>query len=326
MIAAGVEPANGFPLVCADRPCAMLPALYVLTGPTAVGKTEWALRWAEQAGAEIVSCDSLLFYRGMDIGTAKPSAAERARVPHHLIDLCAVDERMDVTAYVAQARAAVADILARGRRVLVAGGSGFYLKSFFAPVADDVAVSSDLRASVAALAPVEAVERLRQLNPEGLGALDVANPRRVTRALERCLASGQTLARLAENFHQLPSPFSDYRVELVRLEREPAELNRRIEQRVAAMLAAGLMDEVRHLRSRGLERNPSAAKAIGYREVLAVLDGTLPEGELAAEIAKNTRALVKKQRTWFRTQLPPHRTLEVENLSDAQELFDLRDR
>lgn len=108
----------------------MKRVLHVLTGPTAVGKTEWALRWAKEQGAEIVSCDSLLFYRGMDIGTAKPTAVEQARVPHHLIDMCAVTERSDVTHYVAKARAAVDAITGRGRAVLVTGGSGFYLKSF----------------------------------------------------------------------------------------------------------------------------------------------------------------------------------------------------
>src|SRR6476620_985639 len=112
----------------------MKPILQVLTGPTSVGKTEWALRWAEQFGAEIVSCDSLLFYRGMDIGTAKPTAAERARVPHHLIDICDFTERMDVTTYVAAVRTTVKEITARGRAILVCGGSGFYLKAFFAPI------------------------------------------------------------------------------------------------------------------------------------------------------------------------------------------------
>src|SRR6185369_3630732 len=106
----------------------MKPRIHVLTGPTAVGKTEWALRWAERNEAEIVSCDSLLFYRGMDLGTAKPTRAELARVPHHLIDVCEVTAQMDITRYVALARRAVADIAARGRRVLVTGGSGFYLK------------------------------------------------------------------------------------------------------------------------------------------------------------------------------------------------------
>lgn len=298
------------------------PTLHVLTGPTAVGKTEWALRWAERNQAEIVSCDSLLFYRGMDIGTAKPTAADRARVPHHLIDLRAVDQQMNVTEYVNLARAAVADILARGKAVLVTGGSGFYLRAFFAPVADEIAVPAVVRAEVAQLTLPAAVARLRTLNPAGLGALDVANPRRVTRALERCLVSGRTLADLTAEFAQQPGPFADFGVRLTRLERAPDTLVRRIDERVAVMLADGLVDEVRALRAAGLERNPSAAKAIGYREVLALLDGQLSAGALAAEIAKNTRALVKKQRTWFRTQLPPHREIAADTLRNEDELFE----
>ena len=291
--------------------------LHVLTGATAVGKTEWALRWAESCGAEIISCDSLLFYRGMDLGTAKPTAGERARVPHHLIDICDVTERMDVTHYVTKARAAVEAIEGRGRPVLVVGGSGFYLKSFFAPVADDVAVSPALRAEVRALSGSEALARLRSLNPAGLGELDVANPRRVTRALERCLASGRTLAELAEEFARQPGPFAPWTVKLTRLEQPPEMLAQRIEQRVAAMLQAGLVAEVRQLCGAGLRDNPSAARAIGYREVIDFLDGKLPESALAAEIARNTRALVKKQRTWFRTQLPEHREVPAAELTVA---------
>lgn len=302
----------------------MKPVLYILTGPTAVGKTEWALRWAEREGAEIVSCDSLLFYRGMDIGTAKPTAAERARVPHHLIDLCAVDERMDVTAYLSRARQAVADIERRERAVLVAGGSGFYLKSFLAPVADAVEVPEETRVAVAAMTPEAARVRLRELNPAGLGALDTANPRRVVRALERCLASGRELRDLAAEFARQPAPFADHRIEICEIERAPAGLTARIERRVETMLKAGLVDEVRRLRNEGLERNPSAARAIGYREVLASLDGRLAESALAAEIVKNTRALVKKQRTWFRTQLPAHRVIAAETLRDERELFGAR--
>lgn len=299
----------------------MRPVLHVLTGPTAVGKTEWALRWAERARAEIVSCDSLLFYRGMDIGTAKPTPEERARVPHHLIDICAVDERMDVTAYLARARQVVAEITARGRAVLVTGGSGFYLKAFLAPVADEIEVPAETRAAVAAMTPEQALARLHALNPAGLGSLDTANPRRVVRALERCLASGRELRDLAAAFARQPAPFADFSVEVCELERTSAELASRIGRRVDAMLRAGLVDEVRRLRGAGLERNPSAARAIGYREVLAMLEGTLPPGALAAEIAKNTRALVKKQRTWFRTQLPPHRVFAAESLRDEGELF-----
>ncbi|HTX64848.1 MAG TPA: tRNA (adenosine(37)-N6)-dimethylallyltransferase MiaA [Opitutaceae bacterium] len=289
--------------------------LHVLTGPTAVGKSEWALRWAERRGAEIVSCDALLFYRGMDIGTAKPSAAERARVPHHLIDLLDVTETWDVARYVAAARAACAEIAARGRPVLVTGGSGFYLKAFFAPVADEVDVPAPVRAAVAARLRADGlpalVAELRRLNPGGLGALDVNNPRRVARALERGLASGRPLAELAAAFARQPAPFADWTTRLVRLDRPRAELEARIDARVRAMLDAGLVEEVRRLRAAGLERNPSAARAIGYRETLAQLDGRLGPDALAAAIAQSTRALVRKQRTWFRTQLPPHPVLDA---------------
>ncbi|AKC82355.1 tRNA dimethylallyltransferase [Verrucomicrobia bacterium IMCC26134] len=293
--------------------------LYILTGPTAVGKTELALRWAERHGAEIVSCDASLFYRGMDIGTAKPTAAERARVPHHGIDVCAVSERMDVTRYVALAKEASEQIAARGRRVLVTGGSGFYLKAFFGAVADDVAVPAELRATLTArfeaadggagngLAGL--VAELRVRNPAGLGALDTANPRRVLRALERCIVSGKTLAELAAEFAAQPGPFADWAVSCTRLDREPEELRGRIAARVAAMLKEGLVAEVERLRSEGLKENPSAAAAIGYRETLTWLEAGRPGGEaaLAAEIALNTWGLVRKQRTWFRTQLPAER-------------------
>ncbi|HQY05918.1 MAG TPA: tRNA (adenosine(37)-N6)-dimethylallyltransferase MiaA, partial [Lacunisphaera sp.] len=222
--------------------------LHVLTGCTAVGKTELALRWAEANDAEIVSGDSLLFYRGADIGTAKPTKAELSRVPHHLIDIRGVSEQMNVTQYAAEARAAVDGILDRGRRVLVTGGSGFYLKSFFAPVADEVAVPTELREELRArleqaggLAAL--VDELGRLNPAGLGALDVQNPRRVLRALERCRASGRTLAALQADFDAQPAPFADCAVELCELVREPSELDQRIEQRVTAMLAAGLVAE-----------------------------------------------------------------------------------
>ena len=293
----------------------MKPTIYVLTGCTAVGKTEWALRWAEANDAEIISCDSLLFYRHMDIGTAKPTPAELGRVPHHLIDVVAASEPMDITRYITLARAAVETITARGRKVLVTGGSGFYLKSFFGPVADDVAVPAEVRAAVAVQleqAGIGAlVEELRALNPAGLGALDVDNPRRVTRALERCRVTGKTLAVLKAEFLARPSAFAVWPVALVRLERSPEEVNLRIDARVETMVRAGLVEEVRRLRADGFERNPSAAGAIGYREVLAMLDGKLASSALAAEIAQNTRMLVRKQRTWFRTQLPEHRVVRL---------------
>ena len=284
--------------------------LHVLTGCTAVGKTELALRWAESNGAEIVSCDSLLFYRGMDIGTAKPTPAELARVPHHLINVRDVREQMDVTYYVSLARQAVEVILARGRQVLVTGGSGFYLKAFFAAVADDVAVPAELRTELrdrlekTGLDPLLA--ELKQLNPGGLGALDIRNPRRVLRALERCRVTGMPLLELQAEFAIRPGPFADFEVRLCELERPADELTARVESRVHAMLRAGLVEEVRRLIPSGLRENSSAAGAIGYRETLEFFEGKLSEPELTEAIIRNTRALVRKQRTWFRTQLPAH--------------------
>ena len=299
--------------------------LHVLTGCTAVGKTEWALRWAEANSAEIISCDSLLFYRGMDVGTAKPTAAERGRVPHHLIDICGVGEPMNVALYASMAKKSAEDIAARGRAVLVVGGSGFYLKSFFAPATDNVEVTSAVRSRVAGMLESGGlpllVEELARLNPGGLGGLDTANPRRVAGALGRCLASGRTLAELASQFSLSPPPFSDWRVVLVRLERTGPDLERRIASRVAAMLRAGLVDEVARLLGAGLRSNPSAARAIGYRETIEVLDGRAPMDGLAPAIVRDTRALVRKQRTWFRTQLPAHRVVDASLPCDGAALF-----
>lgn len=316
----------------------MRPLLHILTGPTAVGKTELALAWAEHHRAEIVSCDASLFYQGMDLGTAKPTPAELARVPHHLIDVCSVRERMDITRYVGLARVACAAIAARGRPVLVTGGSGFYLKAFIAPVADDIETPPDLRAelsarlaaggppgSATATGLADLLAELRSLNPDGIGSLDTQNPRRVQRALERCRASGRTLADLAAAFAARPGPFADWDARIVVLERPPEDLRRRVETRAAAMLRAGLIEEVCRLRAEGIADNPSAASAIGYRETLAALHraehaGTpLDPSALAAEIALNTWGLVRRQRTWLRTQLPPAlvRTLPAAEASPA---------
>jgi len=295
--------------------------LYVLTGCTAVGKTELALRWAEQNGAEIVSCDSLLFYRGMDVGTAKPTSAELARVPHHLIDVRGVTEPMDVTHYVTLARAAVETIVGRGRKVLVAGGSGFYLKAFFGSVADDVPVSASLRAELSERLAREGlpalIGELTRLNPSGLGGLDVQNPRRVLRALERCRASGRTILELQREFESRPGPFADFLVEVCELTREKSALEARINARAAQMLRAGLVDEVRGLLEHGLKDNPSAARAIGYRETIEVIEGMLAADQLGLKIAQNTRALVRKQKTWFKTQLPDHRRIDASSAEVA---------
>ncbi|MGJ3242595.1 MAG: tRNA (adenosine(37)-N6)-dimethylallyltransferase MiaA [Opitutales bacterium] len=282
--------------------------LYVLTGPTAVGKTALALDWAEAHQAEIVSCDAFQGYRGMDIGTAKPTPAERARVPHFLVDHLALDEPWDVARFVAAAREVIHDIQSRDRRVLVTGGSGFYLKAFFGPVTDDVTVPSTIREEVRALEKREGLpgllDALHALNPSGIRGLDTQNPRRVARALERCRASGRTLAALREAFAARPGPFAGFSVQAVILERPVDALNERIAARVDQMLAAGLVDEVSRLAGEGLRENPVAARAIGYREVLACLDGDLAWDDLRDTLVAHTRQYARRQRTWFRNQLP----------------------
>ena len=291
----------------------MTQTLHIITGPTAVGKTEYALSYAQKHDAEIVSCDASLVYRGMNIGTAKPSPEELARVPHHLIDVNEVDKPYDIVAYVRDAQAAVKDIFARGKSVVVTGGSGFYLKSFFAPVIDIVVVSDTIRAQVADLYESKGLEGLvadlGQRSPEGFGNLDRLNPRRVLRALERCIASGKSLPALQAEFAARPEPYAEFQKRYVLLERDAENLRQRVTRRVEMMLQAGLIEEVECLRELGIESNSSAATAIGYRETLSYLKGDIQLKALAPAIIQNTNHLVKKQRTWFRTQI--HRPDEL---------------
>ena len=284
----------------------MEQSLHIITGPTGVGKTEFALSYAERLGAEIVSCDASLFYRGMDIGTAKPTPAELARVPHHLIDLCAVNEPFDIVAYDAIARETVAEIAARGLPVIVTGGSGFYLKSFLEPVVDTIIVPEEVRERVSVIERERGLEGLleclRAESPD-TGSLDTQNPRRVSRALERCLAAGRTLPELQAEFASRPKPYPDFEKKVIFLERDRAELEERVTRRATLMLEQGLVQEVETLMELGIEKNPSAAAAIGYRETIAFLSGRLAEEELLGQIIRNTMKLVKKQRTWFRTQI-----------------------
>jgi tRNA dimethylallyltransferase len=284
-----------------------MKTMYIISGPTAVGKTDYALSYAEGHDAEIVSCDASLVYRGMDIGTAKPTAAERARVPHHMIDVRPVDQPYDIVAYEAEAQAAVAEITARGKAVLVTGGSGFYLKSFLAAVTDGVVVPLEVRQAVEALEAKEGLPgllaALRSCSEEGFGSLDTQNPRRLMRALERCRATGRSLPELQAEFAARPEPYAEFSKHLILLERDAGELRERVALRAEAMLANGLIDEVQGLREQGIEKNPSAASAIGYRETLAYLRGDLERSRLAESIIQNTMHLVKKQRTWFRSQI-----------------------
>lgn len=302
--------------------------LYVLTGPTAVGKTRLAIDWAKQNNARILSCDSLLFYRGMDIGTAKPSLAEQAEVPHMGLNLAEVRDQYSVYKYIDFAKEAISQIHASGQKVLIAGGSGFYLKCFYGPVVDTVQVPDSVRSEVAkieeALGLPGLVEALLKLNPEGVGDLHLENPRRVVRALERCMATGKTVLELRREFEAQPGSFDDYKKHTCFLSRSDGSLHARIRERIDQMLKDGLVDEVRNLERMGIRDNPSAVQSIGYRETLAWLqeeEGNLEA--LAETIAQNTRTLVKKQKTWFKKQIPIDQVLDLDLLSPEEALANL---
>lgn len=292
--------------------------LHVLTGPTAVGKTALALDWAETNNAVIVSCDSLLCYRGMDIGTAKPTPAELARVPHACIDIAdPFGNPYTIGEYIVAARRAVDDAVAAGRPVLVAGGSGFYLQSFFAAVTDAVAIPDAVRDEVAGLVargPDAVLARLRELEPEPPLWLDLENPRRVVKSLERRLASGKSLAAMKSDFDARPGPFDDFEKKTVVLTRPPESLEVRIRRRVTMMLNDGLVDEVRRLLAGGLRPDSPAGSATGYRETIAWLAAGEPGGlpALNESIALGTRRLAAKQRKWFRGKLPDARVIDLD--------------
>ena len=302
--------------------------LFVLTGCTAVGKTELGLSWAESRNAEIVSCDSLLFYRHLDVGTAKPTASERARVPHHLIDIRMPTEQVDIGEYVKMAIQTVEEIWGRGRNVLVTGGSGFYLKAFFEPVVDSVLVSPETRAKVRQIEQEAGLEgmlkALKKIDTNCEEEIDTKNPRRVVKALERCLETGESVRTLKTRFQNQRNLLIDSKKNLVVLEREKSDLNVRIEKRVIEMLDNGLIEEVERAKEFGFESNPSAVNAIGYRETLEYLSGHYDRDVLVERIATNTRQLAKKQRTWFRTQLPNGKRVDLTDteLSDIDSLFN----
>ncbi|KAF0095434.1 MAG: tRNA dimethylallyltransferase [Puniceicoccaceae bacterium 5H] len=251
----------------------------------------------------------------MDIGTAKPSAAEQARVPHYGIDLNAPSEPCSVGQYARYAADVVEAAKKRKRNLLVTGGSGFYLKSFFEPVVDKLHISPEIEAQVAAIKGSHGlegmVEELRHLSPDGTGSLDIQNPRRVEKALIRCLASGKTVSQLQREFAALPKPFADWEKHVILLTRDADELRQRVRLRVQQMLDAGLIDEVKRLLDDGLDRNPSAAGAIGYRETIAYLRQGGSVEDLAELISVHTDQLIRKQRTWFRRQIPVHETRDL---------------
>ncbi len=279
------------------------PPLIVILGPTAVGKTELAIRLAERLHGEIVSADSRLFYRGMDIGTAKPTLAERARVPHHLIDVTTPDRPWSLAVFQKAAEGAVAAIHHRGRLPFLVGGSGQYLRALthgWTPPA--VAPNPPLRAILERLAGERGEDwlyaSLARLDPPAAARIEPRNLRRVIRALEVILTTGQRFSAQALQGQ------SRYDLLTIGLIRPRPELYARIDARIEAMFAAGLLDEVRALLASGLPPDCPALSAIGYRECLQVLAGQMSLEQAKAEMRRATRVFVRRQANWFRTDDP----------------------
>ncbi|ATE53090.1 tRNA (adenosine(37)-N6)-dimethylallyltransferase MiaA [Actinosynnema pretiosum] len=269
-----------------------------VVGPTATGKTDLAVELALRLGGEVVNADSMQLYRGMDIGTAKATEAERRGVPHHLLDVLDVTESASVAAYQRDGRAAVEALLAQGRTPVLVGGSGLYVQAVLDELefpGTDAAVRARLEDELAVVGAGALHERLAALDPVAAGAILSGNTRRVVRALEVIELTGRPFSATMPK----PGP-ARYGAVLVGLDRAVEELDARVDLRVGRMFERGLVDEVRALEAVGLRDGLTASRALGYQQVLAALDG---DGDLAAaaeETARGTRRFVRRQRSWFR--------------------------
>lgn len=290
------------------------PALVVVAGPTATGKSELSLDLAEALHArgesvEIVNGDAMQLYRGMDIGTAKLAPSERRGVPHHLIDVLEVTDRASVAAFQRDARAIIDDLRARGVRPMLVGGSGLYLSAVMYDLAfppTDPRLRTELEQRHAEQGTAALLAELDALDPHAARAVDSANPRRVIRALEAVLVSGRPYrATLPERAAQrIPT-------RLLFLDGDREAVRERIERRAASMFAAGLVDETRALIERGLREGVTARQAIGYRQAIGVIDGVLTEPDAVADTARATARYARRQRSWF------NRTTELVRLDRA---------
>jgi tRNA dimethylallyltransferase len=274
------------------------PPCVFLAGPTAAGKSEIALRLAEKIGGEIISADSMQVYRGLDIATAKPSPAERARVPHHLIDVCDLHEAFDAAQFVRLAQRAVAEIHSRGRVPVFCGGTGLYFKAFLEGLGKAPATDPKLRAELEA-APLEnLLAELRERDPATFEKIDRQNPRRVVRAIEVIRLTGKKFSEQRADWG-IQNPKSKVENYFC-FTRAAPDLHARINARVDEMFRRGLVAETEQLLKRGLSENKFAMQAIGCRQVVEHLRGERTLAETVELVKIRTRQFARRQLTWFR--------------------------
>ena len=279
------------------------PPLILLVGPTAVGKTELSLQLAERLNGEIVSADSRLFYRGMDIGTAKPAPEERARVPHHLIDVANPDEVWSLGVFQQEATKIIADIHARGKLPLLVGGTGQYVRAVTQGwMPPEVKPDERLRSVLEKVKDEKGAEwlheKLQMLDPTAAEKIDARNVRRTVRALEVILTTGRPFSQ------QRGQGDSPYELITIGLKRPREELYQRVDERIEAMFTAGLLDEVQGLLAQGYSLELPPMSAIGYRECVQVVKGELTVEQAKVEMRRATRIFVRRQANWFKENDP----------------------
>jgi tRNA dimethylallyltransferase len=272
--------------------------IIAIVGATATGKSQLAIALAQRLDGEIINADALQLYRGMDVGTAKMTPAERAGVPHHLLDVLDVDQEAGVATYQQWAREAIDAVRARGHRPVLVGGSGLYVRAALDRISfppTDPTVRARLEDELAVSGEAVLYERLRDRDPDAAAGIRPGDGRRIVRALEVGEITGESFRSFLPRREYLGEDTVQ-----IGLHRERVELHDRIRQRVLRMVEDGLLDEVRGLREQGLDRGRTARRAIGYEQALAVLDGTLDCAGAIEQTVTGTRRLVRKQDTWFR--------------------------
>ena len=274
------------------------PVIYI-TGATASGKSALAMRLANRLGGEIISVDSMQVYCGLNIGTAKPSAQEQNEIQHHLIDVAQLSEAFDAAQFVSLAQQALKLIWKRGRVPIFCGGTGLYFRALIEGLGESPPGDESLRDELA-LMPIESlVAELRIKDPEAAKQVDLKNPRRVLRAIEVIRLTGRPYSEQRIGWNNVDKAPQN----LFCISREVDVLNQRIHKRVDEMFNQGLVEETQTLIKKGLRNNRNACQALGYRQVLDLLDGKLDLENVVQQVKTKTRQFAKRQRSWFRNQM-----------------------